>query len=298
MREFHAVRREHRPLRSVALFYCLAFTLSWLIEVPQAAAARGLIHIEVPGAVGFLSVLAPALAAIALSATQGGTAEVRRLLGRLLRWRVAPAWYAAVLAGFPLLGLVAVGLASLGAGRTPDFSVGYIHAVFPQFPSNLSPWLLLPPFLIYSVVTSAPEEVGWRGFALPRLQERLGAVYASLVVGFLWGFWHLPLFFYPQAVQSGISFPLFLVGTLSTSILFTWIFNGTGRSLLLVSVLHSSFNATYVFLPLLPQVTGSMRQLSLFLAVITVAAVTITVSGRLRGEPPVRVGEQPDSLSD
>jgi hypothetical protein len=87
------------------------------------------------------------------------------------------------------------------------------------------------------------------------------------------------------------------VGTLSTSILFTWIFNGTGRSLLLVSVLHSSFNATFVFLPLLPQVTGTSRQLWLYLAVITVVAVIVTVSGRLRGEPPVRVGEQPDSAS-
>jgi uncharacterized protein len=282
------VRREHRPLRSVALFYLLAFALSWLIEIPQAAAARGLIHIELPGAVGFVSALAPALAAIALSAAEGGIAEVRRLLGRLLRWRVSPKWYAMALGGFPMLALVAVGLASVGARRAPDFSISYIHNVFPQFPSNLSPWLLLPPFLIYSILTSAPEEVGWRGFALPRLQERLGTVYASLAVGFLWGLWHLPLFFYPQAAQSGLSFPLFLAGTLSTSILFTWIFNGTGRSLLLVSVLHSSFNANFVFLPLLPQVTGTTRQLWLFVAVITVVAAIVAFSGRLRGERDLR----------
>ena len=161
--------REHRPLRSVALFYFLAFTLSWLIEVPQAAAARGLIHIELPGVVGFLSALAPALAAIALSATEGGTAEVRRLLGWMLRWRVAPSWYAVVLAGLPLLGLFAVGLASVGTPRAPDLSAGYIHDVFPQLPSNLSPWLLVPPFLIYSIVTSAPEEVGWRVASAPLL---------------------------------------------------------------------------------------------------------------------------------
>ena len=289
------MRRERRPLRSVALFYVLAFTLSWLIELPQAAAARGLIHIEVPGFVGFLSALAPALAAIALSASEGGTAAIRRLLGRLLRWRVAPGWYAVAFAGFPMLGLVAVGLASVGARRAPDFSVSYIHDVFPQFPSDLSAWLLLPPFLLYSIVTSAPEEVGWRGFALPRLQERLGAVYASLAVGFLWGLWHLPLFFYPQAVQSGLSFPLFLAGTLSTSILFTWIFNGTGGSLLLVSVLHSSFNATFVFLPLLPQVTGTTRQLWLFVAVITVVAAIVALSGRLQSEPVAR--QAPGSLA-
>ena len=278
------MRRERGPLRSVAIFYLLAFSLSWVIEIPQAAAARGLIHFQLPGAIGFVSPLAPMLAAMLMSAREGRMPEFRNLLGRLLKWRVAPCWYAAVLVGFPALGLAAVGLASAVTGRMPDFSANYIHDVFPQFPRNLSPWLLFPPFLLYSIVTSVPEEVGWRGFALPRLQERWGAAYASLVVGALWGLWHLPLFFDPRAVQSGISFPLFLAGTLSTSILFTWVYNGTGGSLLLVSVLHSSFNATDVFLPMLPQVTGSTMQLWLYLAAITAVVIIFVLARRLR--PP------------
>ncbi len=88
----------------------------------------------------------------------------------------------------------------------------------------------------------------------------------------------------PTAVQSGISFPLFLASTLSTSILFTWVYNGTGGSLLLVSVLHSSFNATDVFLPMLPQVTGSTLQLWLYLAAISAAAIIFVLARRLR--PP------------
>ena len=288
------VRRENVPLRSVAVFYILAFSLSWLIEIPQVAAARGFIHLQFPGVIGFLSPLAPMLAALLLSVREGGMPGLRHLLGRLLKWRVAPGWYAVVLVGFPALGLVAVSLAFAVRGRTPDFSANYIHNVFPQFPRNLSPWLLVPPFLLYSIVTTIPEEVGWRGFALPRLQERWGSVYASLAVGALWGLWHLPLFFYPQAVQSGISFPLFLAGTLSTSILFTWVFNGTAGSLLMVSVLHSSFNATDVFLPLLPQVTGTTLQLWLWVAVITLVAVILATARRLR-DPVRRVGrvEQP-----
>jgi hypothetical protein len=90
----------------------------------------------------------------------------------------------------------------------------------------------------------------------------------------------LPDFFYLQSVQSGISFPLFLAGTVSTSILFTWIFNGTGGSLLMVSILHSSFNAGDVFLPLLPQVTGTKLQLAFYLALITAVAVILIVCGR------------------
>lgn len=180
-------------LRSVVIFYLLAFSVSWLIDIPQAAAARGLLHIQLPAVAGFISPLAPMLAAVIMSVREGGVAEAGQLLGRLLRWRAAPWWYAAVLLGFPALALVAVGLAALATGRPPDFSNSYIYSVFPQFPHSLSPWLLAPPFLLYSIVTSIPEEVGWRGFALPRLQDRAGALYASLAVGALWGLWHLPL---------------------------------------------------------------------------------------------------------
>jgi uncharacterized protein len=276
------VGSQDRGVRSVALFYLLAFAVSWAIVIPQAAAGRGLINIQLPGAVGFLSPLAPMLAAVLMSWREGGTAELKRLLRSLLVWRVAPRWYAVVLLGFPLLALVAVVIGFVTSSHRPDLSASYIHNIFPQFPRNLSPWLLFLPFLLFSIVTTIPEETGWRGFALPRLQRSWGPVLASLVVGSLWGLWHLPDFFYLQAVQSGISFPLFFAGTVSTSILFTWVFNGTGGSLLMVSILHSSFNASDVFLPLLPQVTRTTLQLALYLALITAVAVILIVSGRLR----------------
>ena len=269
-------------LRSVAVFYVLAFSISWLIEIPQAAASRGLLHLQLPGIVDFLSPLAPMLAALFVSVGEQGTAEAGRLLGRLLRWRVAPWWWVAALLGFPALALVAVGLAFLATAHAPDFSNSYIRSVFPQFPRTLSPWLLVPPYLVFSMVTSIPEEVGWRGFALPRLQDRAGAVYASLAVGALWALWHLPSFFNLQLVQGGISFPLFFAFALSGSFLFTWVFNGTGGSLLMVAFLHASFNASNVFLPLLPQVTGTELQLVLYFAVITSMAVVLVASGRLR----------------
>ncbi len=261
------MRSQDRTLRSVAVFYLLAFAVSWSIVIPQAAASRGLINLQLPGAVGFISPLAPMLAAVLMSWREGGTADLKRLFRSLLAWRVAPRWYAVVLLGFPLLALVAMVLSFVTTGHRPDLSASYIHSVFPQFPRNL---------------TTIPEETGWRGFALPRLQRSWGPLLASLVLGSLWGVWHLPDFFYLQTVQSDISFPLFLAGTISTSILFTWVFNGTGGSLLIVSILHSSFNAGDVFLPLLPQVTGTTLQLALYLAVITAVAFILIVFGRLR----------------
>ena len=283
------MRSQNPSLRSVAAFYLLAFAVSWAIVIPQAAASRGLINVQVPGAVGFLSPLAPMLAAMLMSWREGGSAGLKRLLRSLLAWRVAPGWYALVLLGFPLLALVAVVLSFVVTGHRPDLSASYIHNVFPQLPRNLSPWLLVPPFLVFSIVTTIPEETGWRGFALPRLQRSWGPLLASLVVGFLWGLWHLPDFFYLQAVQSGISFPIFLAGTVSTSMLFTWIFNSTGGSLLMVSILHSSFNASDVFLPLLPQITETTLQLVLYLALITAVAVILIVFGRVQLRPTPRL---------
>jgi len=287
------VGSQDRALRSVAVFYHIAFALSWSIVIPQAAADRGLINLQLPGAVGFLSPLAPMLAAVLMSLREGGTAELKRLFRSLLLWRVAARWYAVILLGFPLLALVAVALSFITSGHRPDLSASYIHSIFPEFPRNLSPWLLFLPFLLLSIVTTIPEETGWRGFALPRLQRSWGPLLASLAVGSLWGFWHLPDFFYLRAVQSGISFPLFLAGTVSTSILFTWVFNGTGGSLLMVSILHSSFNAADVFLPLLPQVTGTTLQLALYLALITAVAVILIVFSRLRFDRSSRFANGP-----
>lgn len=268
---------------AILIFYLLAFAISWLVEIPLVAAARGLVHVDLPDSLGFLSALAPMISALVVTARLGGMAGVRRLLGRLLRWRVTLRWYAVALLGFPALALVAIGLGFLLTGQPPDFSNSYIDRVFPQFPRGFSPWLLLPPFLLYSIATTIPEEIGWRGFALPRLQQRYGPLWASLVVGLLWGLWHLPLFFSPDAAQSGISLPLFLVGTVFSSFIFTWVFNRTGGSLLMVVLLHSSFNASNVFLPLLPQVTGSDLQLTLFVGVIAVAATAVAAVELGRG---------------
>lgn len=271
---------------AILIFYLLAFAISWLVQIPLVAAARGLVQVDLPDSLGFLSAVAPMISALVVTARLGGMSGVRRLLGRLLRWRVMLRWYAVALLGFPALALVAIGLGFLLTGRPPDFSNTYIDRVFPQFPSGLSTWLLLPPLLLYSIATTIPEEVGWRGFALPRLQSRYGSLWASLVVGVLWGFWHLPLFFSPDAAQSGISLPLFLAITVFSSFLFTWVFNRTGGSLLLVVLLHSSFNTSNVFLPLLPQVTGSDLQLLLFVGVIAVAstAVATVELGKSAGE--------------
>jgi membrane protease YdiL (CAAX protease family) len=108
----------------------------------------------------------------------------------------------------------------------------------------------LPTLLLLQGTTQWAEEPGWRGFALPRLQERFGPVPGSLILGLLHGLWHLPLFVYtggpvaqgPFDLSTFVLYTL-LLGTVMT-IIWTWVYNNTGGSILLAVLLHSAFNAT------------------------------------------------------
>jgi uncharacterized protein len=82
------------------------------------------------------------------------------------------------------------------------------------------------------------------GLALPRLQSRYGALAASLIIGIAWAAWHLPIWFIPEAGFSNLPFPVFAIFTVAMSILFTWLYNGSGGSVLLPALAHAAINAT------------------------------------------------------
>lgn len=92
------------------------------------------------------------------------------------------------------------------------------------------------------------EELGWRGFALPRLQARMSALSASLILGLLWALWHLPLYLTAGHPLSEVFFGWFLLSILADAILFTWIFNNTRGSLLVVLLFHASIATSGLFL--------------------------------------------------
>jgi membrane protease YdiL (CAAX protease family) len=100
------------------------------------------------------------------------------------------------------------------------------------------------------------EETAWRGFALPRLQKNHSALSASLILGLLWGLWHIPLFLIPGSAQEAYPFIGFILLILPTSILFTWIFNHTKGSVLIAGLFHGFYDATVVYLGVL---TGDIR---------------------------------------
>jgi membrane protease YdiL (CAAX protease family) len=223
----------NRPLLA---FFALTFAITW-----GTGACYALFPARLESVFGkitpanplfYLAVYAPSISALVVTAYTGGTAGVRDLLARLLRWRVGLRWYLTVLLGIPALSLAAAALGAWLSGETLKFDPGHWH-------------LALYPLLIGLVVDPGPlgEELGWRGFALPRLLAGRSALSASLILGLIWGLWHLPAFFFSGLPQNQLSIVAFLVGTIALSVLMTWVFQNTGGSVLLSVLIHWLFNA-------------------------------------------------------
>jgi membrane protease YdiL (CAAX protease family) len=185
------------------------------------------------------------LAAGALISTglMHGFSDIKRLLRRFLIWRVKFRWYMiALILPFILYALAAAASVMISGGQF-DFSRS---AAVQIFGSSNQLWLFVIPFFLVDLLTNG-EELAWRGFVLPRLQSRNSALLSSILLGAVWGLWHLPKFL-PTGdwLLAGNA----VLHNIAISVIFSWIYNSTGGSLLLASLLHAAFNTTYVFLPI------------------------------------------------
>ena len=167
-------------------------------------------------------------------------------------WRVGARWYAFALLYPAAISLLTTALYILVGGATPDFANPPVLEVYP-LPSGLAavgPWPLLPFVFLQYLLFSSPmgEEIGWRGYALPRMQAGWPALHASIALGLLWGVWHLPLYLTRGHPISGEFFGWFLLGIVADAVLFTWLYNSTGGSLLLTVLFHASIAVTGLFL--------------------------------------------------
>jgi membrane protease YdiL (CAAX protease family) len=202
-----------------ALYFVLAFLITWGLQLPAVLAARGWI----PGSpdrymmlVG-LGAFGPAAAAMIAARAEG--TGVRALLRPLGVWRVGARWY---LAALLLPGAIFVAAASAYN------ALGHAEPLL--YPPDQ------PAFVAAAVVFPLGEEIGWRGFALPRLIRRSGPLAASVVVGVLWTLWHIPML-----TLQGVSPVLYLVFVpfmVGGSVFFTWIYQHTRGSLLLAVLAH------------------------------------------------------------
>jgi len=187
------------------------------------------------GPIFLLGVFAPALVAIGLTAVQDGREGVARLLSRIGRWQVAARFYL-----FAVTYLVVIKLTAAVLHRA-------VLGVWPTFGDT--PWPLMLGAILASTLVQAGEEVGWRGYALPRLAASVGLGGASVVIGFIWALWHLPLFLIPGTGSDGQSFPIYLLHVTALSVAMAWLYWKTDGSLLLVMLMHASVNNTTDIIP-------------------------------------------------
>ncbi len=245
--------------RPLLWFYLLAFAISWLGWAPAVAASRGVAFFEHPAfqILLLLPAVGPTIAAVVVTRATEGKEGVRSLMARLTRWRVSPLWYA--------VALLLPALVHLGAGAV-DRVIGQ-----PSSETRLvGPTLV--SFVIISLLANPWEEVGWRGFALPRFQARSNALVATLAVGFLWGLWHIPLFLWAGGPTASSPFLASLIGMVAASFIYTWLYNATGGSLLIVALYHIAGNVTGAMLgPLTGSAVGGAIVGSLIAVLLVLA---------------------------
>ena len=216
------------PFRSLIPFLLISFGLAWgilalYIFLPEhMAAVFGQITGNHP--LFFLAVYAPAIAAFTVVAYNGGRSGLRRFLGRALRWRCSTAWYAFLIIGIPVIFIAGSAIR------------GNLFAE--PFPFASLPSLLVGLFL--AAIKGPVEEFGWRGLALPLLQRKFAPIWAGLILGAIWGLWHMPAFLLSGTQQSQWSFTAFFAGCLAISVIATALFNVSRGSILLSAFFHFS----------------------------------------------------------
>jgi membrane protease YdiL (CAAX protease family) len=284
-----------RPLVS---YFALAYAISWGLVLPMTLSRNigiGLLPYDLPDALSLAlfilaSVIGPNVAALIVTGLTDGRVGVRALLRRIVQWRVAPQWYLVALfanmAIWTLTYSVALGPEVLTAAAT-------------RWP--LLATAFLPSVAFGMLIPSIGEEPGWRGFALPRLQERYGPVGASLILGLLHGLWHLPaLGTMMLGPVSLAEIPPFVLTAAAATFIYTWIFNHTAGSVLLAMLTHAAGNAASQWLGLIlkqsgldapqPGLTGWLLD-SGWLNALAYGLVTVALVAATRGRLGRRVSE-------
>jgi uncharacterized protein len=248
-----------QPLKRypVLTYFVLVYVLSWACWIPLAISKTWASFPFIVFAA--LGNIMPSLLGILLTALFRGKSGLGELFRRLGQVRVPLIWYAFVLLYLPVLRLVAVGVPTLLGLATIAFAFPVVG-------------------VIGSFVAGFGEELGWRGFALPRMQARQSALAASLLLGVLWGLWHLPLLIaqgLPLTAAGLVGFIGFvLMSPLPLAVLFTWVYNNTKGSLFLMVLFHTVVDFAG-FTILTPSTTWIVPVLFLILNWVVVTIVVV-----------------------
>lgn len=221
--------------KRIGLFFVLlTYIITWSVEIPVALTKHEYAAINISKGLQTLCTLSPGIVAILLTAIFLKKRGVKALLKAVVKWRVKFKWYIIII----ILSIVLCGLSLLlfnwtyGQMNNPDPAYNFIFYFI----------LILPLSALW-------EEMGWRGFLLPILQEKYTPLKASVIIGFVWGLWHLPIYLsiYPYGDKTIIYFLFMSIGCFALSIIETWLYNSTRCSLFICILFHNAINTSAAY---------------------------------------------------
>jgi len=214
-------QRLSSPRAQLLVFTLLTFVIAWGCWIPAFLLP------SFPKLFPFIGLFAPAIASLLVAWMANGRAGVTEILGRYKKWRFGWQWYTLSIALIPSFFLLA------------PLLNGFISQTGPQALWTGSPLYFVLASFVWLMLINSGEEIGWRGFGLPKLLETVKSpLLASLILGVVWGLWHLPIYLIPG--QSSFPYPLFLLLTVAVSFIYTSLFIKTKGSLLPAVLLHAS----------------------------------------------------------
>ena len=260
--------------RALVAFFVLAYALSWAWVIPLAVT-----HQVVERGQGwpthYPALFGPAVAAFLVVAATTGRRGIAELLRRMVWWQVGWRWWLVALSPLAFLGIAVLGAWASGLSLPHLADFGLYSGV---------PAAGLVGVVLLIIVGAFGEEIGWRGFALPRLQHRFSPLGASLILGTLWFAWHLPLFFVVATYRAlGVGDYIgFFIGLSCGAVVLTWVYNRSGGSILLVAIWHGLFNV----------VSGTQAATGVIAAVVStlvmaqaILLIGLDLRARHRGQP-------------
>ena len=243
-------------------FYVLTYAITWSLWAPLV-----IFPDQLPGPLAFVLVVlgsnVPSTLGLVFIGLLRGKVGVRRVLRRLVHGRIGLRWYLAALA-LSMLAPLAIGVSILFGGATPVLGMTILGVLF-LFAFHIFPGSALG------------EEIGWRGFVLPRLQARHSALKASLIIGILWGCWHLPLWLRGNESHPISLFVPFVIAVIASSVMYTWLYNNTGGSLFLMVLFHAASNLPITIL-ISPMGSRGAQPFLIYVALMVVAAAAIVIA--------------------
>lgn len=263
------------------LFFILATLIAWLVWVPAAMVTYGFPGFQIP-LFGLVGTVGPGIAAFLVAGIFEGRAGIRDLRRRVTMWRVGARWYGLAVFLPPVILLTAFYLYGALSGTTLS--------------DETIVWSAVLVVIVVQMPNTLFEEIGWRGYAYPRLVPGRDPVRVGLLFGLFHTFWHLPYWLTSSLTRDyGLSYlMLALLLVVSMTVVFTWLWTNTKGSVLIAWLFHLALNTTSVFVPLSPEATGSLAPMALEVGLMVLVALVLAVAME-RAHPRARGREMAPS---